>query len=162
MVAGVVAQGSGEVYRPGAAQRADREVAQARHDLRASPGAQLGGVLGEGHIADPVQAVLDRPVSAQEIGEPGGAGLSVGQAGDRVDDHSPPPLGAKLTGLAGDLDDLRGMREPKWCTVTALRVRGSTRPCARSGVRFKTGTRCQASRAQRPRRVGWLALTVNR
>jgi hypothetical protein len=66
---------------------------------------------GEGHIPDPVQAVLDRPVRAQEVGEPGGAGLSVGQAGDRVDDHSPPPPGAKLTGLAGDLEDLGGVRE---------------------------------------------------
>jgi hypothetical protein len=58
-VTGVLAEGGSEVDRPGAAERADGEVAQARHDLRASPGAQLGGVLGEGHVADVVQAVLE-------------------------------------------------------------------------------------------------------
>jgi hypothetical protein len=35
----------------------------------------------------------------------------VGQAGDRLHDHGPPPSGAKLAGGAGDLDDLRGMRK---------------------------------------------------
>ena len=38
----------------------------------AVPAAQLGGVLAQGHVADPVQAVLDRPVPADEVGEPGG------------------------------------------------------------------------------------------
>jgi hypothetical protein len=46
-VTGVLAEGGGEVDRPGAAQRADGQVAQAGHDLRAGPGAQLGGVFGE-------------------------------------------------------------------------------------------------------------------
>jgi hypothetical protein len=68
----VVAQRGGEVDWPGAAERADGEVAQAGHDLRAGPGAQLGGVLGEGHIPHPVQAVLDRPVPTEQVGEPGG------------------------------------------------------------------------------------------
>jgi hypothetical protein len=94
-----------EVHWPGAAERADGEVAQAGHGLRAGPGAQLGGVLGEGHIPHPAQAVLDRPVPTEQVGEPGGASLSVGRAGDRVDDHGPPPSGAKVAGLAGDLDD---------------------------------------------------------
>jgi hypothetical protein len=61
-VAGVLAEGGGEVDRPGPAEGADDQVAQAGHDLRAGPGAQLGGVLGEGHVPHPVQAVLDRPV----------------------------------------------------------------------------------------------------
>jgi hypothetical protein len=39
--AGVLAQG-GEVDRPGSGERADGEIAQAGHDLRADPGAQLG------------------------------------------------------------------------------------------------------------------------
>jgi hypothetical protein len=58
-VAGVVASGGGEVARSGAAQRADDQVAQARHDLRCGAGAQLGGVLGEGGVSDVVQAVLE-------------------------------------------------------------------------------------------------------
>jgi hypothetical protein len=35
----------------------------------------------------------------------------MGEAGDRVHDHGPPPSGAKVAGLAGELDDLPGVRE---------------------------------------------------
>ena len=52
-------------------------------------------------------------MTADEVGQPAGAGLVVGQAGDGVDDRGPPPAGAKLTGLAGDLDDLGGVGEPE-------------------------------------------------
>jgi hypothetical protein len=59
-----------------------------------------------------VQAVLDRPVATQQVGEAGGAGLGEGEADDRIDGHGPPSAGPKLAGLAGDLDDLGGVREP--------------------------------------------------
>ena len=58
-----------------------------------------------------MQAVLDHPVPADEVGQPGGAGLGVGEAGDRVDDHGAPSAGAKVADLAGDLQDLGGVRE---------------------------------------------------
>jgi hypothetical protein len=74
----VLAEGGAEVDRPGAAERANDQVAQAGHDLRAISGAQTGGVLGEGQIPDVVQAILDRPVPPDELGEPGGAGLGEG------------------------------------------------------------------------------------
>src|SRR4029453_4038512 len=45
---------------------------------------------------------------------------------------------------------------PKWLTVTALRVRSSTRPWARSRVRSSTGTLCQGRWPQRANRVGVL------
>ena len=51
----------------------------------AGAGADLGQVLGEGHIADPVQGVLDLPVPADPGGELVGSGLVRGQVGDRVD-----------------------------------------------------------------------------
>jgi hypothetical protein len=70
-----------------------------------------GSVLGEGHVPDVVQAVLDRQLPPDEVGEPGGAGLGEGEAGDRGDDHGPPPPPAKVAGLAGDLADLRGVPE---------------------------------------------------
>ena len=73
-VAGVVSEGGGKVDRPAAAQRADGKVAQAGHDMRAGAAADLGAVLGEGGVADVVQAVLDRPVATQQVGEAGGAG----------------------------------------------------------------------------------------
>src|SRR6266511_774957 len=130
-----MAQRGGEVDRAGPAEHANDQVAQAGHDLRGGAGAELGGVLGEGHVADPMPAVLDRPVPADEVGQPGRASLGEAQAGDRVDDHGVPPAGAKVTGLAGELQDLSGVRKPKWPTVTALRVRSSTRPWAWSRVR---------------------------
>ena len=132
-VAAGIAERGGEVDRPGAAQHADGQVAQGRHDLRGGPGPDLGGVLGEGDIPHVVQAVLDSPVPAQQIGEPGGAGLG-------VDGCGVPPVGAQVAGLAGDLEDLSGVREANPQTVTALRVRISTRPCAWSRVRSSMGT----------------------
>jgi hypothetical protein len=50
-------------------------------------------------------------VSPDEIGQPGGAGLGVGEAGEGVGDHGPPPAGAKVAGLADDLQDLGGVRD---------------------------------------------------
>src|SRR4029450_2885423 len=102
------------------------------------------------------------------------------------DDHGPPPPDvavAQVAGLAGDLEDLGGVREPevvhgddlegtqldagaggapKGCTVPTWGVRSSMRPWPRSRVRSSTGTWCQAKAAQRSSSVGWLALTVNR
>jgi hypothetical protein len=70
-VAGVVAQRGGDVGHPRPAQRPDGEVAQARHDVGAGTGADLGGILGEGRVADVVQR-LDGPVPAQQVGEQAG------------------------------------------------------------------------------------------
>jgi hypothetical protein len=110
-----MAQRGGEVDGPGAAQRLDHQIAQAGHDLRAGSGAHPRAVLSEGHIPHVVQAAFDRPVPTDEVGQPAGAGLGVGEAGDRVDDHGPPSSdwGAQVEGLAGDLDDLRDVREPE-------------------------------------------------
>lgn len=91
-------------------------VAQRCHDLRGSAGADLGQVLGEGDIADPVQAVLDLPVPADPGGELGGAGLVGGQVGDGVDGLGAPAAvfagpGRDRAGAAGELDGLGGVRE---------------------------------------------------
>ena len=50
-----------------------------------------------------------------EVGEPGGAGLGVGKAGDGVDRHgrAPPGMVVQVAGLAGDLQDLGGVGEPE-------------------------------------------------
>jgi hypothetical protein len=84
----VVTEG-GEVDWPALLSSPDGEVAQAGHDTRARAGPDLGAVLGEGDIADVVQAALDRPVPSEVVSEPGRAGLLEGKAGDRVDRHSP-------------------------------------------------------------------------
>ena len=122
-----MAQRGGKADRPGPAERADHQVAQAGHDLRAGPGPDLGAVLGKGHIPHIVQAVLDRPMPTDEVGEPPGLAWAW-QAGHRVHDHGPPLPGAQVADLADDLDDLRSVRNSKPPTETALRVRSSMRP----------------------------------
>jgi hypothetical protein len=79
-VAGVAAQRGGEVDRPGPAEHPDDQVAQAGHGVGSGAGADLGAVLGEAGVADVVQR-LDRPVPAQQVGEPGWTGLLERQAG---------------------------------------------------------------------------------
>jgi site-specific recombinase XerD len=114
-LSGVVAEGCGDVGGPGQAQDGDREVAQAGHDSGAVAGADLGAVLVVGHVADPVQAVLDGPVAAQDVGEFGGVGLDRGQGGDRVDGLGRPlHLRLRAAGrpaASDDLDGLGGVRE---------------------------------------------------
>jgi hypothetical protein len=122
----------------------------------------VGGVLGVGHVPDLVRAVLDCPVPSDEVGEPGGAGLSEAEAGDRVDGHGAPPAGVQVAGLAGDLQDLGGVREAEVVDGDGFEGAELDAAVAWSRVRSATGTLFQASRAQRSSRVGWLALTVNR
>jgi hypothetical protein len=105
----VVTEGSGEVDRPGAAEHADGQgLPRAGHDLRGGAAANLQGVLGEGGVAEVVQAVLDRPVPAEVVGEPGGAGLGEGEAGDRIDGHSPPPPGAGVEVMIAAVNSILG------------------------------------------------------
>jgi hypothetical protein len=56
---------------------------------------------------------LDGPVATHQVGQAGRAGQVEGQAGDRVHGHGLPPVGVQVAGLAGDLDDLGGVREPE-------------------------------------------------
>ena len=48
------------------ADDADCQVAQGRKDARESPGTYLGEVFTEGHISDPVEAILYGPLSVNE------------------------------------------------------------------------------------------------
>jgi len=56
-VAAVIPEPGGEVDRPGAAQHADDQVAQGRHDLGRGPGAHPGGVFCERGVAEVVQGL---------------------------------------------------------------------------------------------------------
>src|SRR5512146_2197654 len=69
------------------------KVAQAGHDAGVVAGADLAVVLVEGHVADPVQLVLHRPVAADGVAEGGGAGLVGGQRGDGVGGLGAPAAG---------------------------------------------------------------------
>ncbi len=63
---GIVATGGGDIRGAGGAQEADGGVAQRRHDLRDGPAADLGAIFIEGHVANPVGAVLDAPMVAEK------------------------------------------------------------------------------------------------
>jgi len=60
-----VAQGLCDVVVAVESEDADGGVAEGGHDLGAVADADLGVVFGVGDVAHPVQAVLDRPVTAQ-------------------------------------------------------------------------------------------------
>jgi hypothetical protein len=64
-----VSAGGGDVGGAGESVDADGQVAQGGHGGGAGAGADLGVVLGEGDVADPVQAVLDAPVAAEGGGD---------------------------------------------------------------------------------------------
>jgi hypothetical protein len=68
---GVVAQGGGDADATGEPQDGDNQVAQAGHDAGAAGGADLGPVLIEIHVPDPVQTVFDAPVAADDARELG-------------------------------------------------------------------------------------------
>jgi hypothetical protein len=74
-VAALMPQGRCDVGGASEAVQADHEVAQRGHDLRAGACTDAGQVLGEGHVADPVQTVLDLPVPADPRAELIGAAL---------------------------------------------------------------------------------------
>jgi hypothetical protein len=75
---------------------------------RGVAGADLGGVLGVGGVADMVQR-LDAPVAADVIGRLGRAGLGRGEVGDRVYGHGAPGSVAQRPDPAGDPDRLGGV-----------------------------------------------------
>lgn len=66
-------------------------------------GADLGQVLGEHNVADPVQAVLDMPVPADDLGEAVGGDVVEPEAGDGVDRLGGPFL--RVGGGASAADD---------------------------------------------------------
>jgi hypothetical protein len=70
----------------------------------------LGGVLGEGDIADVVQR-LDAPVPSDPVGQARGMGLGGGEAGDRVHRHGASAAAAQGAHPTGDADRLGGVGE---------------------------------------------------
>ena len=106
-----MSEGLGDVGGTGQAEKADGKVAQGGHDAGAVAGADLGAVLVEGDVTDPVQAVFHAPVAADPGRELGIGGLRGSQAGNRIDDFGPPFLVVELAGAASDLDRLGSVRE---------------------------------------------------
>jgi hypothetical protein len=133
-VAGVAAEAGGDADGPGEFQGADREVAAGGHCAWRVAGPQLGGVLGEGGVADVVQG-LDLPVSLDQLRELGGRGLFGGEAGDRVDGLDRGPAGLAVGAPSLDLNGLPGSRNSRLFTVPTLIRRISERPWPMPRVR---------------------------
>ena len=69
-----MAQGGGDVGDSGQPQDGDGEVAQAGHDPGTVGCSDLRPVFVEHDVAHPVQAVLDCPVSTDDVGQLSRAG----------------------------------------------------------------------------------------
>jgi len=67
------------------AEDADDEVAHGGHDAGRRAGADLGAVLVERHVTDPVTAVLDRPVTADQLEDLGRGRLLGRERGEHGD-----------------------------------------------------------------------------
>jgi hypothetical protein len=78
-VAGVVTERRGDAGSTSQPQDGDDQVAQAGHDVGTAGGADRGAVFAEADVADPVEAVFDAPVAADDGREFGSAGLGDGQ-----------------------------------------------------------------------------------
>ncbi len=74
--------------------QADNEVADGGEYLRAVSLSDLGAILVEGDVADPVETVLDTPMATVEGEQAFWSGLLGGEVGDDV-----LPLKALLAGL---------------------------------------------------------------
>jgi hypothetical protein len=85
---------------------------QRSHDRGSVAGAYLGMVLGEGHVADPVQLVLDRPVLTDDLGQLVGADVTETEVGDRVDGLGVPGTrrGAGVSGVGSARSERRAGR----------------------------------------------------
>jgi len=90
---------------------ADGEVAEGRHDRWSVAGADLGRVLAQGHVADPMQLVLDVPVCADDVGDLVRADLGLVEVCDRVDGLGLPLPAGQWPPAASDLDRESGVRK---------------------------------------------------
>lgn len=105
-VVGHLAESGRDVRVAGGSQGVDREAAEGGHVVRAVSGADCGGVLGEGGVADEVETVLDGPLRAGDLRDALGGGLAAGQIGDDVDGLAAAFAGGALGAVPDDLRDL--------------------------------------------------------
>jgi len=111
-----VAECFGDVGVAGEAEDADSEVAAGREGAGAVAGERLGAVFVVGDVADVVDAVLDAPVTADELVEFRGASQLCGEAGEVVGGLGRADLVVEVAAFAVDPDDLLRVGEQAgWC-----------------------------------------------
>lgn len=107
-----LAAGFGDVGGPVESVQVQGGVTQGGHHLGSVAGADGRAVLVEGHVADPVDRVLDAPVLAQPGRDHRWSGVLERQAAQSVDDLDGAFAGGGDQPFAGDPYDLLGVGEP--------------------------------------------------
>ena len=95
-----VAAGVGDVGASGQTQGADRQVAEGGERSGRGTCSQLGSILVEGDITDPMQTIFHDPVASFVVVELRGAGQVGRQAGDSVHDFLAGPDAVQAAGVA--------------------------------------------------------------
>jgi len=109
--AGAMAERRGDVAGTGHTEQRDGQVAQRSHDLCAHPFADLGAVFVKGDIADPMEAVFNRPMAPAQA-EQASRSRSLGrEAGNAIDGFAAGFLGDEFGGVALEAEDLGAMRK---------------------------------------------------
>ena len=93
----------------GHAQQRDGQIAQRCHDLSPGAAADAAAILIEGDVANPMEAILNRPVLAAEGENALGMGTFGGHAGDSVDGFGAELLRDRFGGVALNGEDLSRM-----------------------------------------------------
>jgi hypothetical protein len=107
-----------------ATRRAPMAGSEYGHDVRSGAGADLGSVFVVGDVANPVDLVFDRPVSADPVGELPWFRLACLEVGDRVDGFA--GEACRLVEMAAPAADLHclGQRRGTRCRSRRTGVSG--------------------------------------
>ncbi len=127
-------------------------------------GADLGGVLGEGGVADEAESMLDGPLGLGELAQPLVRCLMRAQVRDRVDGLAADGSGRAVGAMAQDAYSLGGVGESKSRPVTVrdLVTRVFRRPWPISWTWRRAVTSFHGSDRSLWCSTGWLALTAKR
>jgi hypothetical protein len=101
----------GDVAGAGQTEQGDRQIAEGGHHLRACARADAGAIFIEGDVADPMQAILNRPLAATQTEQACGGGARGGQTAQAIHGFAPVFVGNEFGDLASEGENLRGVRE---------------------------------------------------
>ena len=109
--ASAAAERRGDVAGTGHAEQRDRQIAERGHDLSAGACADARAIFVEGNVADPVEAVFNRPMVAAQGEETFGIRVLGLQAADAINGFGARFLRDHFDGIAPDGEDLGGIRK---------------------------------------------------
>jgi len=104
-----MAESGGDVAGAAHAEQRDGQVAHRGRDLGAHPLADLRAVFIKGDVADPVEAVFNRPVAAAQTEQASRIGSLGREAGNPIDRFRAGFLADEFEGVALEAEDLGPM-----------------------------------------------------